>query len=227
MWAPSLACLARDGHNVIGVDIDNVKLDLIRRGVSPIVEEGMQELVARVVASGRVQVTDSAAVGVHNSAVSLVCVGTPPRGNGSQDLRALERLASQLGEALREKTTYHVVVIRSTVTPGTVEGTIIPLLEQVSGKRAGTDLACASSRNSCAKARPSVTMTTRHSRWWRQLGQRRGALREVFGHLPCEFRVCATDGRDAHACNAFHALKITFANEMGRICQGLESTLIR
>lgn len=220
----SLACLARDGHHVIGVDIDNTKLDLIRRGMSPIIEEGMQNLVARVVASGRVQVTDSAAAGVQNSELSLVCVGTPPRANGSQDLHALERLAAQLGEALRTTTAYHVVAIRSTVTPGTVEGTIIPLLERHSGKQTGDGFGVCFQPEFLREGssirdydNPPFTVVGASSE--RDVA----VLREVFGHLPCEFRVCGIRTAEMlkYACNAFHALKITFANEMGRLCQGV------
>src|SRR5262245_52051951 len=123
--AVSLACLARDGHKVIGVDIDPAKLDLIRRGRSPVIEEGMPALMGEVVRSGRVAVTDDATFAVHNSDVSFICVGTPSRPNGSQDLSALERLTVELGTAMASKAAYHVIVLRSTVTPGTVENVLV------------------------------------------------------------------------------------------------------
>src|SRR5581483_6141847 len=115
--AVSLACLARDGHTVIGVDVDASKLNLIRQGRSPVIEEGLTALMQEVAAGGRVHVTDDAAFAVHNSDISFICVGTPSRPNGSQDLRALERLTVQLGIALADKTAYHVFVVRSTVIP--------------------------------------------------------------------------------------------------------------
>src|SRR5215831_4325658 len=109
--AVSLACLARDGHHVIGVDVDPAKLDLIRSGRSPIIEEGMSELMAAAVANGRVEVTSDAARAVLGSDVSFICVGTPSRSNGGQDLQALERLAAELGAALRSKPGYYVMVV--------------------------------------------------------------------------------------------------------------------
>ena len=119
--AVSLACLARDGHRVIGVDVEPAKLDLIRRGRTPVVEEGMVELMERVVASGRVEVTNDAAAAVHGSEVTLVCVGTPSAANGSQDQSAMLAVARDIGRALRAKPAGHVVVFRSTLVPGTVD----------------------------------------------------------------------------------------------------------
>src|SRR5687768_2671747 len=100
--AVSLACLARDGHRVIGVDIDQVKLDLIAAGKTPVVEEGMVDLMREVVAAGRVAVTQGVTQAVKDSDVSLICVGTPSAPNGSQDQSALLRLAAELGAAMRE-----------------------------------------------------------------------------------------------------------------------------
>ena len=137
--AVSLACLSRDGHDVIGVDIDRTKLDLIAAGKTPIVEEGMVDLMAGVAASGRVTVTTDAAEAVHGSEMSLVCVGTPSAENGSQDQGAMLRLAAEMGRALAVKTAPHVIVFRSTLVPGTVEDVLRPIIEQASGKRDGQD----------------------------------------------------------------------------------------
>jgi GDP-mannose 6-dehydrogenase len=222
--AVSLACLARDGHSVIGVDIDRTKLDLLRRGGTPIIEAGMAELLASVAASGRVQVTADAQRAVHDSDLSFVCVGTPSRSNGSQDLGALERLCTQVGEALRSKATYHVVVVRSTVLPGTVDGIVAPLLAEYSGKRRGVDFDVCFQPEFLREGssirdydHPPYTVVGADS------ARAVAALREVFGHLPCEFRVC--DVRTAemlkYCSNVFHAVKVTFANEVGRVCQAL------
>src|SRR5689334_6925510 len=110
--AVSLACLARDGHQVVGVDIDETKLDLIRARKSPILEEGIQELMRDVVDSGRVTVTNDAASAIRDTELSFVCVGTPSAANGSQDLSAILRLAEQIGAALRNKKGFHTLVIR-------------------------------------------------------------------------------------------------------------------
>src|SRR3982751_6593155 len=101
--AVSLACLARDGHSVIGVDIDPAKLDLIRSGKTPVVEEGMVDLMARVAASGRGAVTTDVAQAVRDTEISLICVGTPSAANGSQDQSAMLALAHDLGRAMRAK----------------------------------------------------------------------------------------------------------------------------
>jgi GDP-mannose 6-dehydrogenase len=224
--AVSLACLSRDGHNVFGVDIDKSKLALIKAGKSPIVESGIMELVAEVVASGRVDVTDSATQAIQDSDVSFVCVGTPSLPNGDQDLRAIERLSQEIGSALKNKSASHSIVIRSTVQPGTVEGRVIPIIEEHSGKKAGKDFSVCFQpeflrEGSSIKDYDNPPMTV--------VGAQDPAafepLRELFGHLPCKF--IETDIRTAetlkYACNTFHALKISFANEIGRICQALGS----
>src|SRR5207237_2185834 len=127
--AGSLACLARDGHDVIGVDVDHEKLQQIREGRTPVIEEGMVDLMANSVASGRVTVTDDASAAVNGSDISFVCVGTPSAPNGSQDQRALLRVTRSIGRALRDKAKPHLVAFRSTVVPGTVEDTLRPILE--------------------------------------------------------------------------------------------------
>jgi GDP-mannose 6-dehydrogenase len=223
--AVSLACLARDGHEVIGVDIDPSKLDLIRNGQTPIIEAGMDTLMTSVVASGRVQVTDDAVAALHASDLSFICVGTPSRPNGSQDVRALERLVGQLGDALTTKSAYHLFVVRSTVVPGTVDTVVIPLLEERSGRRCGRDF------DVCFQPeflREGSSIRDYDNPPYTIVGGRNDRavtiLRRVFEHLPGEVKVC--DIRTAemlkYACNAFHALKITFANEVGRICQAVE-----
>jgi GDP-mannose 6-dehydrogenase len=122
--AVSLACLARDGHDVVGVDVDPHKLDMIRSGRSPIVEEGIQELMKSVVASGKVTVTNDVGAAIRDTELSFVCVGTPSSPNGDQDLTYIGRVMEQIGSALRDKPSSHTVVLRSTVQPGTVENLV-------------------------------------------------------------------------------------------------------
>jgi GDP-mannose 6-dehydrogenase len=223
--AVSVACLARDGHHVVGVDIDDTKLDLIRKGHSPIVEEGMAELMAAVAASGRVEVTKDAMRAVHDTELSFVCVGTPSRPNGSHDLSALERLSEQLGEAIKTKSGFHTIVIRSTVVPGTVEDVVRPILEKRSGKTSGKDFGLCFQpeflrEGSSIKDYDHPPFTVAGGDSERALS----ALQSLFGHLPARF--ISTDIRSAEmlkaCCNVFHALKITFANEVGRLCQALK-----
>jgi GDP-mannose 6-dehydrogenase len=222
--AVSLACLARDGHRVIGVDIDPTKLDLIRNRKSPILEEGIQELMRDVVESGRVAVTHDGAQALRDTELSFVCVGTPSAPNGSQDLSAILRLAEQLGEALRDKRDFHTIVIRSTVQPGTVEDRIQPILERASGKKSGVDFGLCFQPEFLREGssirdydHPPYTIVGGNCE------QAVEVVREVFQHLEAKFLI--TNIRVAEAlkmsCNAFHALKITFANEIGRVSQAL------
>lgn len=223
--AVSLACLARDGHNVIGVDIDPSKLDLIKSGQSPIIEEGMPELVAKVAIDGNVEVTTDTASAIQNSDISFVCVGTPSQNNGSQNLNAIERISEQLGEAIKNKDQFHTIVIRSTVVPGTVEKLIGPTIEKFSGKKNGQDFGLCFQpeflrEGSSIKDYDNPPLTVIGGGDERSIQR----LRELFGHLPADF--VTTSVRSAEmlktCCNVFHALKITFANEIGRLCQGLE-----
>jgi GDP-mannose 6-dehydrogenase len=222
--AVSLACLARDGHEVIGCDIDPVKLDLIRSRKSPILEEGIQELMRDVVDSGRVKVTNDAAQALNDSDVSFVCVGTPSAANGSQDLGAILRLAEQIGAALRNKRGFHTIVIRSTVQPGTLEEKIEPILERESGKKSGVDFGLAFQPEFLREG--SSIRDYDHPPYTIVGGNCEAAVnavREIFQHLEARFLVTSIRVAETlkMSCNAFHALKITFANEIGRISQSL------
>lgn len=222
--AVSLACLARDGHRVIGVDVDPAKLALIGEGKTPVVEEGMVDLMREVVASGRVSVTEDVMSAVANSELSLICVGTPSASNGSQDQSAMLRLAHDLGRAIRDKAQRHVFVFRSTLVPGSVEEVLRPIIEQESGKRDGVDFDVCFQPEFLREGssikdydRPPFTIVGANANYPAD------QLRALFGRLPCEFY--ATSIRSAemvkYCCNNFHALKITFANETARLCEAL------
>ena len=222
--AVSLACLARDGHHVTGVDIDPVKLELIRARKSPILEEGIQELMRDVVTSGRVVVTNDALQAIRDTELTFVCVGTPSAANGSQDLTAILRLCEQIGVALKDKEEFHTIVIRSTVQPGTVEEKIEPILERHSGKKSGVDFGVCFQPEFLREG--SSIRDYDHPPYTIVGGNCEAAVnavREVFQHLDTRFLV--TNMRVAEAlkmsCNAFHALKITFANEIGRMSEAL------
>jgi GDP-mannose 6-dehydrogenase len=222
--AVSLACLSRDGHDVIGVDIDQTKLDLIMAGKTPVVEEGMVELMQRVAASGKVSVTTDAQRAVLDSDISLVCVGTPSAANGSQDQGAVLRLAEQVGLAIAAKSVPHVVVFRSTLVPGTVEDVLRPIIEAKSGKKDGEGFHLCFQPEFLREGssirdydKPPFTIVGANHAYPVE------RLRELFGPLPCEF--IQTSVRSAemmkYCCNNFHALKITFANETARLCGAL------
>src|SRR3982751_6634723 len=186
--AVSLACLARDGHSVVGVDIDPVKLELIRSGKTPVVEEGIVELMERVAASGRLTVTPDVSCALLGTELSLICVGTPSAPNGSQDQSAMLNLAHDLGRAIKNKMVPHVFVFRSTLVPGTVEDVLKPVIERESGKRQGRDFHLCFQPEFLREGtsirdydRPPFTIVGASS------GAARKALRSLFGHLPCEF----------------------------------------
>jgi GDP-mannose 6-dehydrogenase len=222
--AVSLACLARDGHRVVGVDVDAAKLDLVAAGKSPVVEEGMVELMAKVVASRNVRVTADTAEAVRDSELSLICVGTPSASNGSQDQSAAVRLAEQLGAALAGVQRQHVCVFRSTLAPGTVEEVLVPILERESGKREGRDFHVCFQPEFLREGSsirdydqpPFTIVGARHP-------EPVARLRTLFGHLPCDFHVTSIRAAETvkYSCNNFHALKITFANETARLCEAL------
>jgi len=223
--AVSLACLARDGHSVIGVDVDQAKLDLIRGGKTPVVEEGMVDLMAQAAANGRVSVTTDVIQAVTDSDLSLICVGTPSAPNGSQDQSAMLRLAHDLGRAMRQKSDEHVFVFRSTLVPGTVEEVLRPIIEQESGKKDGADF------HVCFQPeflREGTSIRDYDKPPFTIVGANAEApvarLRELFAHLPCEIHATSIRAAEMvkYCCNNFHALKITFANETARLCEALD-----
>ena len=221
MGAVSFGCLARDGHHVIGVDLDPSKLSLLRDGQSPIVERGMPELIAAAAESGRTQLTGDAASAVRDSTLSLVCVGTPSLKNGRHDLSSIEKVCKEIGAALAKKGEYHTVVIRSTIPPGTAEEIVRPTIEAASMLAVDKDFSLCFQPEFLREGtsiedydNPPYTVVA---------GSKQGVdqLRELYGHLPCDF--IETTVRTAEmvkfCCNAFHATKVTFANEVGRLCQ--------
>ena len=222
--AVSLACLAREGHRVVGVDIDAAKLALIREGRTPVVEEGMVELMSKVVASGRVTVTDDVRQAVLDTDLSLICVGTPSAPNGSQDQSAILRLAEQLGRTIPEKARPHVFVFRSTLVPGTVEDVLKPIIENTSGKKDGSDFYVCFQPEFLREGSsirdydsPPFTIVGANAE------EPIRVLKQLFGHLPCDFHATSIRAAEMvkYCCNNFHALKITFANETARLCEAL------
>ncbi len=220
----SAACLADMGHEIIGVDVNPQKLDRVRRGESPITEPGLDALLKQVVEAGRLQVTDDAAAAVLATDVSLICVGTPSRLNGSLDTHFLDRVIEQIGGALAHTDRFHVVTIRSTLLPGVVDDRIIPMLENASGKKAGVDFGLCINpeflRESSAIAdfrNPPFTVIG-------ALDDRSAEIMEqVYSGIPAPvYKIApAAASMVKYASNAFHALKVAFANEIGAICNNL------
>jgi GDP-mannose 6-dehydrogenase len=217
----SAACLAAGDHDVLGIDIDQAKVDSINRGVSGVVEPGLSELISRAVALDRLRATTDA---IDDADISLVCVGTPSRDNGSLCLDYVTRATAQIGEFLRSKNSYHVVCIRSTVLPGTVETVVIPLLEQHSHKKAGRDFGVCMNPEFL---REGTSIQDYHCPPFTIIGeldsQSGDLIASLFSSLPAptiRTRIAVAE-MVKYAGNAFHALKITFANEIGNLCKRL------
>jgi GDP-mannose 6-dehydrogenase len=217
----SAACLANNGFEVSGVDVDPNKVELINSGQSPITEPGLDELLAKLVGDKFLSARTRAN---RLGDVSLVCVGTPSNENGSLDLRQVLRVCEEIGFLLKGTDSYHVVNLRSTVVPGTVEGTLIPLLEEKSGKRAGRDFGVCMNpeflRESTAVKdfyNPPFTVIG-------ALDQRSGqSVARLYGGVqaPVEVVPIRVAEMIKYACNSFHALKVSFANEIGNVCKSL------
>jgi GDP-mannose 6-dehydrogenase len=221
----SSACFARQGFQVVGVDVSAAKVEMVNGGRSTIVEEGIGELVAEMHAAGRLRATTDVRDAVCASSVSLVCVGTPSRANGSIDLRYIERVCEQIGEALRDKAARHTVVIRSTVMPGTIDGIVIPALERASGKRAGADFSVCSNPEFLREGSsikdfydPPFTLIGAHD------PRDAEALAALYAGIQAPLHVTAVRVAEMvkYVCNCFHGLKVGFANEIGSICKALD-----
>lgn len=218
----SAACLAHEGHTVIGVDINPVKVELIAAGRSPIIEPGLDTLIAEGVREGRLTATQDSTAAIHATDLSLICVGTPSHENGSLNLQYLEKVCHEIGTALATMSAYHVVVVRSTVLPGTVLERLLPILAQTSGKQVGADFGLSMNpeflRESSAIAdyySPSHIVIGEYD-------QRSGDLVEALYtgiDAPLERVSIPTAEMVKYVDNAFHALKVVFANEVGSIAK--------
>ena len=221
----SAACLASVGHEIVGVDVDEHKLSMVRQGRSPIGEPGLDALLGNMVNAGRLTVTADTASAVGWAEVSLLCVGTPSRRNGSLETVYLERVIEQIGSALAGRTEYHVVAVRSTLLPGVLTSRLIPLLERASGRVVGSGVGvCVNPeflREGSAIAdfeKPPFTIIGESDR---TAGD---TLLGVYAHLKVPVHRMRPDEASMvkYASNNFHALKVAFANEIGAICRQLD-----
>jgi GDP-mannose 6-dehydrogenase len=218
------ACLAHKGHNVIGVDLSLAKVEAMQAGQSPVVEPRVGTLISESHASARLRATSDSEYAVLNSEISFLCVGTPSLRNGKLDLGHIEPVCRKIGEVLKKKKGFHLVVLRSTVLPGTAETIVIPALEKSSGKKLGQDFGvCVNPefmREGTAVAdflEPAMTVIgagdSKHST----------VLRGIYQWAPG--RIFETSFRSAemvkYVCNAWHAVKVSFANEVGTLAKEL------
>jgi GDP-mannose 6-dehydrogenase len=220
----SAACLAREGHTVIGVDVSASKVGMVNSGQATIVEHGIGELVAEMVAAGRLAATCDVAHAVTDSQISLVCVGTPSRANGGLDLKYIQRVAAEIGAALRDKADWHVVVIRSTVLPGTTADVVIPILEEHSGKKAGRDFGVAMNPEFL---REGTSIRDFDDPPFTVIGANDDRTSKTVASLyekldaPLHVVPLAVAEMVKYSCNSFHGLKVAFGNEIGSICKAL------
>jgi GDP-mannose 6-dehydrogenase len=218
----SATCFAGEGRRVIGVDVSQAKVDQINAGRSTIVEEGIAEMVATVVGDGRLTATTDVHAAVISSDISLVCVGTPSRANGSIDLTYILRVSQQIGMALREKRKWHTVVIRSTVMPGTIDTHVIPAIEAASGLKHGQDFSVCSNPEFLREGTsikdfkdPPFTIvgavTPAHA----------APVLDLYANISAPTHVVPLRVAETvkYACNCFHGLKVGFSNEIGNLCK--------
>jgi GDP-mannose 6-dehydrogenase len=220
----SAASFAADGHEVVGVDVNADKVAAVNAGRSPIVEPGLEEQLSEAVAAGRLRATTDTADAIASTEVSLLCVGTPSRKNGSLDLSYLERVASLIGTELAKKPSYHVVVVRSTVLPGTTHDVVIPALERTSGKKYGVGFGVSVNPEFLREGtalkdfrKPPLTLVGHN--------HAADASGTIALYQSIDAPLVSTSIRVAemikYTSNTWHALKVCFANEIGNMCKKL------
>ena len=222
--AVSAACLATDGHEVVGVDKNALKVELINSGKSPIIEMSIDAMIQSAHSEGRLHATTDAADAIQSTELSLVCVGTPSESNGSLNLTHVRNVARDIGAGLRTLERYHIVVIRSTVLPGTVREVVIPELERASGKKAGTDFGICFNpeflREGTAVKDYYHPPKTVVGEFDRRAGDE---LLALYAGLTAPIIRTSLETAEMvkYVDNTWHALKVGFANEIGSICKPL------
>ncbi|CAH2605712.1 GDP-mannose 6-dehydrogenase (plasmid) [Rhodovastum atsumiense] len=225
--AVTAACLADMGHEVIGVDVNRDKVGMINAGQAPVIEPGLPERIATAVSTGRLRATMDPEEAVCNSQMSLICVGTPTTETDGVALDALQNVVDQIGTALRHKTAVHAIVIRSTIPPGTTEERVVPILEMASGRRIGKELELCFNPEFL---REGSALHDFHHPPFTLIGAKDVdsplLIEEIYHSMPAPIFRTGFGVAEAvkYVSNAFHALKITFANEVGSVLrsQGMD-----
>lgn len=217
-------CFAKAGHTVFGVDTDQHKVDLINKGQPPIIEQDLEGLIQGGVKAGLIRATTEHAQAILDSEISMICVGTPSKTNGELDLRFVARVCEDIGTVLKTKKERHLVVVRSTMLPGSIKNSVQPILEKASGKKAGVDFGLAINpeflRESTAVHdfyHPPKTVIGSINRADGEM------VAKLYEGLPAPVIQTSLETAEMvkYVDNVFHALKITFANEIGLICKSL------
>lgn len=222
--AVSAGCLANEGHRVIGVDPFRAKVDLINRGQTPVIEKDIGEIISRAVADELLRATQDVGDAVQNSRISLICVGTPSQPNGSLDLKYVVKVCEEIGAALRNKDEFHVVVARSTMLPGSMRNTVIPVLEKASGKKAGQDFGVCNNPEFLREGTAVYDYRNPPKTVIGEIDAHSGdVLAEVYKDLEAPLIRTSVETAELvkYTDNVWHALKVGFANEIGNISKSL------
>lgn len=219
----SLGCLAQNGHDVIGVDVSENKINQINNGLATIVERDIDQIIFEQRSSGRIRATNNFSDAVENSDISIVAVGTPSTPKGHLDLEHIFLVAENIGYVLSKKESFHVVAIRSTIFPGTCEK-VARIIEQISGKKNNIDFAVVDNpeflREGSAVSdyfNPPLTLIGSDCEKASEI------MKSIYANLPGEIIITEVKVAEImkYVNNTFHALKISFANEVGNICSAL------
>lgn len=222
--AITAGCLAKEGHDVIGVDVDLNKVNLINQGKTPVIEKDIDVIIENALNQGKLCATNNVADAVNQSELSIVCVGTPSRSNGSLDLAYVQRVCEQIGETLADKADFHIVVMRSTMLPGSMEEVVIPALESASGKKAGEGFGICINPEFLRESTAVFDFYNPPKTVIGTVDEHSGTvLAELYKNFdaPLIKTDLATAEMVKYTDNVSHAMKVCFANEIGNICKKL------
>jgi GDP-mannose 6-dehydrogenase len=222
--AVSAGCLAKDGHEVVGVDPSSAKVDLINSGTTPIIENDIGEIIDAAVKGGRLRATASVDEAVQGSEMSLICVGTPSQLNGSLDLKYIRRVCEEIGAAIKKKNAFHVVVARSTMLPGSMRSVVMPTLEEFSGKKAGQGFGVCINPEFLREGTAVYDFYNPPKTVIGEIDTRSGdLLASVYKDLKAPLIRTSIETAEMvkYTDNVWHALKVGFANEIGNVCKAL------
>ena len=220
----SAACFAKDGHEVVGVDVNPTKVGIINEGRSPIVEPGIEDLISDVLTAGKLRASTDGSEAVRNTELSIICVGTPSNPNGSLDFNYVTRVCEDIGSALEQKHERHTIVVRSTMLPGTIETVVVPTLEAYSGKKIGSTF------DVCFNPeflREGTSLKDFYAPPFTLIGADSedvaARVRPLYAEISAPIFMTSVKVAEMvkYVCNSFHGLKVSFANEIGNICKGL------
>ena len=218
----SAACLSNDGHQVIGVDPLDVKVSMINKGISPIIEKDIDKIIDSAVRAGNLTATQDSEEAIAASDISFICVGTPSQLNGNLDLKYVRRVCENIGQALKKKSDFHVIVIRSTVLPGTIRNVVIPILEENSGKHNGKQFGLC---HNPEFLREGTAVHDFHHPPKTVIGETDKVsgdlLATIYQKIDAPMIRCTVEVSEMvkYVDNVWHALKVGFANEIGNICK--------